>query len=42
MELAMNLREPLIFLVNEVIARKSSAKVFTESMKKFLDKKNRQ
>jgi len=41
MELAMNLREPLVFLVNEVIARKSSAMVFTESMRKFLDKKSR-
>jgi hypothetical protein len=40
LELAMNLREPLVFLVNEIIARKSSAKVFTESMRKFLDKKS--
>lgn len=39
MELAMTIREPLVFLVNEVIARKSSAKNFTVGMRKLLEKK---
>lgn len=39
LELAMDLRKPIVYLVNQVILRKSQAKTFTDSMRKFLDKK---
>ena len=39
LELAMDLRKPLVYLVNELISRKSEAKTFTDGMKKFLEKK---
>lgn len=40
-ELAMNVREILLFLVNQVTASKVAARNFTESMRKFLDKKSK-
>lgn len=39
LELAMDLRKPLVYLVNELISRKSEAKTFTDGMKKFLEKR---
>jgi hypothetical protein len=39
LELAMHLRKPIVYLANEVILRKSQAKTFTDSMRKFLDKR---
>lgn len=40
LEYAENCREILIFLVNQVVASKASAKGFTTSMRKLLDKKS--
>lgn len=41
LELAMDLRKPIVYLVNEVILRKSQSKTFTDSMRKFLDKRTK-
>ncbi|MGA7578676.1 MAG: hypothetical protein ACLQUW_12315 [Desulfobaccales bacterium] len=41
LELAMELRNPIVYLVNQVILRKSEAKSFTDGMRKFLDKKTK-
>jgi hypothetical protein len=35
-ELAVSIRESLIFLVNQVLEHKSAARVFTENMRKIL------
>lgn len=40
LELSENCREILIFLVNQISASKESAKTFTASMRKLLDKKS--
>lgn len=40
LELAGHCRETLVFLVNQVAASKESAKAFTASMRKLLDKKS--
>lgn len=40
LEVAMAAREILVFLVNQVAASKASSKSFTESMRKFLNKKS--
>lgn len=41
-ELAMTIREALVFLVNQVINSKSAASSFTDSMRKLLDEKTKQ
>jgi len=38
-ELAMTIREVLVFLVNQVTATKASSSRFTESMRKLLDRR---
>lgn len=40
LEIAVLIREILIYLVNQIIQSKESSKRFTESMKKLLDKRN--
>ncbi|MGA2853350.1 MAG: hypothetical protein ABSE90_04395, partial [Verrucomicrobiota bacterium] len=40
LENAQQIREVLVFLVNQIIRSQSSSKQFTESMKKLLDKKS--
>lgn len=41
LELAMDLRKPIVYLVNQVILRKSEEKSFTDGMRKFLDKRTK-
>ena len=38
-ELAMTIREVLVFLVNQVVATKASSSRFTESMRRLLDRR---
>jgi hypothetical protein len=40
-ELSANIREALIFLVKEVLERKSAAQTFTENMRKLLNRKGK-
>lgn len=40
LDLAQHCREVLVFLVNQVAASKDTAKSFTSSMRKLLDKKS--
>ena len=41
LELAMDLRKPIVYLDNQVILRKSEEKSFTDGMRKFLDKRTK-
>jgi hypothetical protein len=41
LELAMDLRKPIVYLVNQVILRKADQKAFSDGMRKFLDKKTK-
>jgi len=41
-ELAMTVREVLVFLVNQVTVTKTAATSFTESMRKLLDRRKKE
>ena len=41
LELAANVRDALVFLVNQVLERKARAAEFTKSMRKLLDRKKK-